>query len=78
MIQLLVYNVVARQTKRAVGVVWAGLAALVALAPLVVSVEFLLTAVIVVEGIVLLVLLALGVRRTAAPAEDAPTGPSPA
>ncbi len=78
MIQLLVYNVVARQNKRAVGVVWAGLAALVALAPLVVSVDFLLTAVIVVEGIVLLVLLALGLRRTQAPAEGAPTGASPA
>jgi O-antigen/teichoic acid export membrane protein len=65
MLQLLVYNVVAQQSKRAVGVVWAGLVVLVALAPLVTSVRFLLGAVVVVEGIVLLVLLGLGLRRTA-------------
>lgn len=64
MIQLLVYNVVARQDKRAVGVVWAGLAVLVSLSPLVASADFLLTAVIVAESVVLLVLLALGLRRT--------------
>ncbi|HEU4512198.1 MAG TPA: oligosaccharide flippase family protein [Nocardioidaceae bacterium] len=78
MIQLLVYNVVARQNKRAVGIVWAGLVVLVALAPLVMSVDFLLSAVIVVEGVVLLVLLALGLRRTPAPSEGARTGAAPA
>lgn len=64
MIQLLVYNVVARQNKRAVAVVWAGLLALVATAPAVDSISFLLVAVLVIEGAVLLVLLGLGVRRT--------------
>lgn len=68
MTQLLVYNLVARQNKRAVGIVWAGMVVLVALAPLVVSVDFLLTAVIVVEGLVLLMLLALGLRASSLPA----------
>jgi O-antigen/teichoic acid export membrane protein len=66
MIQLLVYNVVARQNKGAVAVVWAGLVALVGLSPLVTSVSFLLTVVVVVESAVLLLLLALGLRRTGA------------
>ncbi len=65
MTQLLVYNIVARQNTRAVAVVWAGLAVLVALSPLVTSAEFLFTAVIVVESVVLLVLLVLGLRRPA-------------
>ncbi len=78
MIQLLVYNVVARQNKRAVAVVWAGMAVLVALAPLVVSVEFLLTAVVVVEGVVLLVLLAMGLRRTPATLPGGATATGPA
>jgi O-antigen/teichoic acid export membrane protein len=68
MTQVLVYNVVARQNKSAVGVVWAGMVVLVALAPLVDSVDFLLTAVVTVEGAVLLVLLALGLRRSGVPA----------
>lgn len=72
MLQLLVYNVVARQNKRAVGVVWAGLVVLVALAPTVGSVTYLLTAVVAVEGAVLLVLLGLGLRRTAAPTRGQP------
>lgn len=70
MIQVLVYNVVARQNKRAVAVVWAGLAVLVGLSPLVASAEFLLTAVIAVESVVLLTLLALGIRRNGAAAGD--------
>ena len=70
MIQLLVYNVVARQNKRAVAVVWVGLAVLVGLSPLVASAEFLLTAVIAVESVVLLTLLALGIRRNGAAAVD--------
>lgn len=73
MLQLLVYNVVARQNKTAVGVVWAGMLALVALSPAVTSVSFLLTAVVAVEGVVLLVLLFLGLRRT-----GVPTGFTPA
>jgi O-antigen/teichoic acid export membrane protein len=73
MIQLLVYNVLARQNKRSVLVVWAGLVALVALSPAVASITFLLTSVITVEGIVLLVLVLLSLRRT-----GVPTGFTPA
>jgi O-antigen/teichoic acid export membrane protein len=65
MIQLLVYNVVAQQSNRLVVFIWAGLVALVALSPAVGSVTFLLTAVVVVEGLVLLTLAALGLRRSA-------------
>lgn len=64
MIQLLVYNVMAQQDKRAVAVVWAGLVAIVALAPVVETIKFLITAVVVVESLVLLVLLVLALRRT--------------
>lgn len=67
MLQLLVYNVVARQNKTAVGAVWAGMLALVALSPAVTSINFLLTAVVAVETVVLLVLLVLGLRRASAP-----------
>jgi hypothetical protein len=67
MLQLLVYNVVARQNKTAVGVVWAGMLVLVALSPGVTTIGFLLTAVVAVEGVVLLVLLFLGLRRTGVP-----------
>ena len=73
LIQLLIYNVVARQNKRAVLVVWAGLLALVALAPAVDAITFLLTAVIAVESVVLLVLVVLGIRRS-----GVPTGFTPA
>jgi O-antigen/teichoic acid export membrane protein len=73
MIQLLVYNVVARQNRRGVLAVWAGTVALAALAPAVATIPFLLTAVIVVESVVLLVLVGLGLRRT-----GVPTGFTPA
>ncbi len=73
MIQLLVYNVMARQNKRNVLVLWAGVAALVALSPSVGTITFLLTTVVVVEGIVLLALVALSLRRT-----GVPTGFTPA
>jgi O-antigen/teichoic acid export membrane protein len=73
MIQLLVYNVVARQNRRGALAVWAGTVTLVALAPTVATVPFLLTAVIAVESIVLLVLVVLALRRT-----GVPTGFTPA
>jgi O-antigen/teichoic acid export membrane protein len=73
MIQLLVYNVVARQNRRGVLAVWAGTVALAALAPAVATVPFLLTAVIVVESVVLLVLVGLGLRRTGVPTGFTPT-----
>jgi O-antigen/teichoic acid export membrane protein len=63
MIQLLVYNVLARQARAAVLVVWAGLAAVLAIAPTADSMPFLVTAVLLVEGAVLLVLLLLAVPR---------------
>lgn len=66
MLQLLVYNVVAQQNKGAVTVIWAGLVLLLALGPLVASVRFLLVAVVIVEGAVLLVLLGWGLRRSPA------------
>jgi O-antigen/teichoic acid export membrane protein len=72
MMQLLVYNVVARQNKSAVAVVWAGLAALLALSPAVGSVSFLLTAVVTVEGAVLVLLLVLGLRRPGTGMDTAP------
>lgn len=63
MIQLLVYDAVARQTKVAVLVVWAGLVTLLALAPTVVSLRYLLAAVVLVEGAVLVGLLGHASRR---------------
>ena len=62
MTQLVVYNSVARQSKGAVGVVWAGLVTLVVVTRAVGSVEALVTAVIAVESILLVVLLLLGFR----------------
>ena len=73
MVQLLVYNVVARQDKVAVLVLWSGLVALFLLATTVGSVTYLLTAVVVVQSIVLAALLAHGARR-----REAPSGPTPA
>ena len=63
MIQLMIYSVVARQHQRSVFVVWAGLVALLAVAPFVDSVGFLLSVVVAVETSVLLVLLALSLRH---------------
>lgn len=77
MIQLMVYSVVARQHQRSVFVVWAGLVALLGLAPFVDSVGFLLGVVVTVESSVLLVLLALSLRHPgAAPAIPLPAPPA--
>jgi O-antigen/teichoic acid export membrane protein len=72
MIQLMIYSVVARQHQRSVFVVWAGLLTLLAVAPFVDSVDFLLSGVVVVESTVLLVLLALSLRH---PQPEDPLGP---
>ena len=75
MTQLIVYNSVARQSKGAVGVVWAGLVTLVVVTRAVSSVEALVTAVIVVESVLLAVLLLIGFRTQramAAPVERRP------
>jgi len=58
----MVYSVVARQHQRAVFVVWAGLVALLGLAPFVGSVAYLLTSVVVVQTSVLVVLLLSSLR----------------
>lgn len=63
--QLMVYNVVARQEQRMVSIIWGGLVALVATAPVVGSVVFLVTVVLVIQTSVLLILLGLSLRRTA-------------
>lgn len=67
-LQLLVYNVLARQARRSILLVWLGLAALITGALTVSSVEGLLTVVLVVEGVLLVVLLGISfvtVRRAA-------------
>ena len=77
MIQLMIYSVVARQHQRSVFVVWAGLVALLAMAPFVDSVGFLLSVVVAVETSVLLFLLALSLRHPAsAPAVPLPAPPA--
>ncbi len=57
MIQLMTYSVLARQHRRAVVVLWAGLVGLLAVVPFTDSVPFLLGCVAVVESAVLVVLL---------------------
>jgi O-antigen/teichoic acid export membrane protein len=57
MLQLLVYNIVARQRQRTVVLVWVALAALAAVAPSVTSMTFLLTAVVAVDTVLFAVLL---------------------
>jgi len=66
MIQTMVYAVVARQHRRAVYVVWAGLVALACLAPVVASVAGLLLAVGTVLSTVLVVLVLLTLRPSSA------------
>jgi O-antigen/teichoic acid export membrane protein len=57
MLQLMVYNVVARQDQRSVFVIWVGLVVLLCLAPLTASVTGLLTVVAAVYATVLVVLV---------------------
>ncbi len=75
MTQLVVYSSVARQSRSAVGVVWAGLAVLLVVTLRVDSVEGLIAAVVAVEATLLVVLVALGLRtkeQVRAPAERLP------
>jgi O-antigen/teichoic acid export membrane protein len=58
MIQLLIYNIVARQRQRTVLLVWAALVALLVVAPFIETVSALITAVVVIDGALFLVLLA--------------------
>lgn len=62
MLQLMVYNVVARQHQRSVFVVWAALALVLAVSPFVGSVSVLLTVVASVDAALLVVLLLLSLR----------------
>jgi O-antigen/teichoic acid export membrane protein len=72
MIQLMIYDVVARQHQRMVFVVWAALAALVCVAPFVDSLQSLLTVVITVDAVLFGVLLLASLRyaRTPAPTQQ--------
>jgi O-antigen/teichoic acid export membrane protein len=79
MIQLMVYDVVARQHQRMVFIVWTALAALLCIAPFVDSLTSLLTAVISIDAALFAVLLLASLRdaRTPQPApqrEDAHQG----
>jgi O-antigen/teichoic acid export membrane protein len=58
MLQLLIYNIVARQRQRTVLLVWVALAVLLAAAPLIGSLTALLTVVLLVDAALFLVLLA--------------------
>ncbi len=61
--QFMVYGVVARQSQRAVFVLWAGLLTLLGFAAVVDSVTFLLTTVAAVQGVVLAALVVRGFRN---------------
>ena len=58
MIQLLIYNIVARQRQRAVLLVWAAMAALLASTPFIDTLDQLLTTVLTIDGVLFVVLLA--------------------
>jgi O-antigen/teichoic acid export membrane protein len=74
MLQLMVYNVVARQRQRAVFVIWAGLVALLGVGSLMGTVHDLLLAVLTVDSVVFTVLLlSAGVRSRRPGPENAPT-----
>ncbi len=71
MLQVMVYDVVARQHRRSVYVIWAALLAVLVAAPFVGSVTALLVVVAVVDTLLLAVLLVVSLR-------PAPPSPSPA
>ena len=76
MLQLLVYAVLARQAHRSVYLIWLALVLVVGLGLLTTEFEQLLTVVIVVDGVLLAVLLALSLRRSPAPVDvESPLGP---
>jgi len=68
MVQLMVYNVVARQDQRSVYLVWGALLVLLCTVPFVGSVTALVTVVASVDGVLLVVLLLLSLRRPPEPA----------
>jgi O-antigen/teichoic acid export membrane protein len=66
MVQLMVYNVVARQDQRSVYLVWAALAVLLCVVPFVGTVTALVTVVACVDGLLLVVLLVTSLRHAPA------------
>ena len=66
MIQLMIYDVVARQHQRMVLVVWAALVALLCAAPFVTSLTSLVTVVLTVDALLFVALLLASLRRPAA------------
>ena len=72
MLQLMVYNVVARQRLRAVFVIWAGLAALLALGTLTTSVRQLVLVVLAVDTVIFTVLLLVAGMRSRRPTTELP------
>lgn len=84
MVQILVYGVIARQAKRSIFVLWAGLAALFVIGRLMNTFDTLLLAVLVIDAVVFVVLLVstlwrLGdMAKAAERARSAPAGQSPA
>ena len=77
LLQLLVYNVLARQARRAVLLLWLALVAVVALGQMAGSVETLLVTVLLVNSTLLALLLVLGrtPRNAAGAAEEAELSP---
>jgi O-antigen/teichoic acid export membrane protein len=67
MLQLMIYDVVARQQQRMVYVVWAGMLGLVCAAPFLGSVTALLTTVVSIDGSLFAVLLLASMHPTARP-----------
>jgi O-antigen/teichoic acid export membrane protein len=78
MLQLMIYDVVARQQQRMVYVVWAGMVGLLCAAPFLGSVTALLTTVVSIDGSLFAVLLLASVHPTARPETPSrPTAPVP-
>lgn len=73
LVQLMIYSVVARQDQRSVYLVWAALLVLLGTVPFVGSVTALVAVVASVDGVLLVVLLLLSLRRRPSP----PVSPAP-
>ena len=80
MLQLMIYDVVARQHQKMVFVVWGALAALLCIAPFVDSLTFLITTVLCVDAALFAVLLVTSLRdaRVAPPRPQREDAPHPA
>jgi hypothetical protein len=73
LLQLMVYDVVARQHQRMVYVIWAGMAALLAVTPFVGSVTGLVGTVVAVDAVLFMVLLLASLRAPAGAETPLPT-----